>query len=189
MKLKHIMTCLFLAVLFLTGCEDAAKTGADAAIKAGQTAFDAVKDEAAKYVPTEAKGVADALASAKTAFEKQDYAGALTTAKDIAAKAGELGPAAMKAKEQLTSGWNDAAGSLPKMMTEVQTRATALSKAGKMPKEAADQLTAAKGAWEEASAAFKSGNLADAMAKANVAKNDLTEVAKALGVKVAAAAK
>ena len=92
MNLKHIAALLLGGILFLNGCEDAAKTGSDMAIKAGDEAFNAVKGDAMKYVPDQAKGVSDAIDTAKAAFAKQDYAGALSSAKDIAAKAEGPGP-------------------------------------------------------------------------------------------------
>jgi hypothetical protein len=113
----------------------------------------------------------------------------LTAAKDMASKAAELGPAAMKAKQQLTEKWTEARQTVPKMMNEVQARANALRQAGKLPKEASGHFTSAKASWMEALESFKSGHLAEAMAKANMAKNDLTEAAHALGIKVAAITK
>lgn len=189
MTVKQITIGVFASFALLTGCEDAAKMGADAAIKTGEAAIGAVKADAEKYIPGDAKSLTDALAKAKDAFAKQDYAGALAGAKELAEKAKDLGPAAMKAKEQLIAGWSGIASSVPKMMEQVEARAGALSKAGKLPPGAGDKLAAAKKSWDDASAAFKSGNFAEAMSKANSAKNDLTEVAGAVGVKMAAATK
>ena len=101
MTVKQITIGVFASFALLTGCEDAAKMGADAAIKTGEAAIGAVKADAEKYIPGDAKSLTDALAKAKDAFAKQDYAGALAGAKELAEKAKDLGPAAMKAKEQL----------------------------------------------------------------------------------------
>lgn len=188
MKLNHIAIFLLGGVLFLAGCEDAAKTGSDAAIKAGEEAFNAVKGDAMKYVPEQAKGLSDSIDAAKAAFAKQDYAGALSAAKDIAGKAKDLGPAAMKAKDEMTAGWGNLSGGMPKMVAGAEARVKTLTAQHKLPEGAGDKLEAVKKGWSDASDAFKSGNLADAMNKANAAKNQLTDLAGSLGMKPAAAA-
>ncbi len=183
MYLKHIAVLLLGGILFLNGCEDAAKTGSDVAIKAGEEAFNAVKGDAMKYVPDQAKAVSDSIDTAKAAFAKQDYAGALSSAKDIAAKAKDLGPAAMKAKDELTAGWGGMSAAMPKMVSGIEVKEKALAAAHKLPEGAADKLTAIKTGWGEATEAFKAGNLADAMSKANALKGQATELAASLGMK------
>ena len=189
MNLKHIAVFLLASVFFLAGCEDAAKTASDAAIKAGDEAFNAIKGDAMKYVPEQAKSMSDSLEAAKAAFAKQDYAGALSSAKDIAAKAKDLGPAAMKAKDDLTKGWGELSGGMPKLVQSAEARAKALTAAHKLPEGAADKLEAVKKGWAEASDSFKAGNLADAMTKANAVKGQLTELASSLGLKSTEATK
>jgi len=56
-----------------------------------------------------------------------------------------------------------------------------------LPEGAADKLEAVKKGWADASDAFKTGNMADAMTKANAVKGQLTELASSLGMKTAAA--
>ena len=63
-------------MMFFTACENAQKTGADAAIKSAQTAYAAVADQANQYVPDQAKDVEAAIQSAKAAFDKGDDAAA-----------------------------------------------------------------------------------------------------------------
>lgn len=189
MNLRHVAGFLLGGVLFLAGCVDAAKTSADAAIKAGDEAFNAVKGDAMKYVPDQAKPISDSLDAAKAAFAKEDYAGALAAAKDVAANAKDLGPAAMKAKDELTAGWGNLSAGMPKMVADTEARAKALTKAHKLPEGAAEKLDAVQKGWAEASDAFKAGNLADAMSKGNAVKGQLMELASSLGVKTAAVAK
>ena len=176
-------------VLFLAGCENAAKISADAAIKAGDEAFNAVKGDAMKYVPDQAKSVSDSLDAAKAAFAKQDYAGSLAAAKDVASKAKDLGPAAMKAKDELTAGWGNLSAGMPKMVAAAAARVKALTAAHKLPDGAAEKLEVVRTGWAQAGDAFKAGNLADAMSKGNAVKAQLTELASSLGMKTAVTAK
>src|SRR5262249_42120519 len=82
----------------LVSCESADKAPATAAITAAQGAIDAVKGEAAKYVPDQLRTLESTLASAKASFEKQDYKAALASAQDVASKAKDLGAAAAAKK-------------------------------------------------------------------------------------------
>ena len=77
MKTKFGFAAILAGMMFFTACENAQKTGADAAIKSAQTAYAAVADQANQYVPDQAKDVQTAIQSAKDAFDKGDYAGAL----------------------------------------------------------------------------------------------------------------
>jgi len=189
MKIKHFSTLLLGGVLFLAGCEDAAKTASDAAIKAADEGFTAIKGDAMKYVPDQAKSLSDSIDAAKAAFAKQDYAGALSAAKDLPGKIKDLGPAAMKAKDELTAGWGGLSGGMPKMVADTEARVKTLTAQHKLPEGAAAKLDDVKKGWSDASEAFKSGNLADAMSKANAVKGQLTDLESSLGMKAAAATK
>ena len=66
------------AAVFLVSCESADKAPAAAAITAAQSALDAVKGEAEKWVPDQVKSVESAIADARASFEKKDYKAALS---------------------------------------------------------------------------------------------------------------
>jgi hypothetical protein len=68
-------------------------------------------------------------------------------------------------------------------LKEVQKKADALTKSHKLPKGADGSLAAAKQAWTDASAAFTSGQLPDAVAKASAAKATLIDLQPTLGIK------
>ena len=76
--------------------------------------------------------------------------------------------------------------SLPGMVSATQAKVNELTKKHKLPAGAADNFAAMKQAWTDASAAFSSGKLQDAMAKASEAKDKLTQLQSALGMKPAA---
>src|SRR5262249_53353107 len=87
-----------------------ANAPATAAVTAAQGAIDAVKGEAAKYVPDQLSALESTLASAKASFEKQDYKAALASAQDVAAKAKDLGAAAAAKKAELAKSWEALSG-------------------------------------------------------------------------------
>ena len=188
-----------IAGLVLVACESADKAPAAAAITTAQTAIDAVKGEAAKYVPDQVKSVEDALAAAKANFEKKDFKAALTGAQDAAAKAKDLGAAATAKKAELTKAWEEVSSGVPQMAAAIKSRVDILSQSKKLPAGldkakldgAKADLAALNQSWTEASEAFKSGNVTDAVAKARAAKDKAVEAMTALNMTVpqAAAAK
>jgi hypothetical protein len=185
------------ASLFLISCESADKAPAAAAISAAQSALDAVKTEAAKYVPSQVGSVESAIASAKAAFEKNDYKAALAGAQDAAAKAKDLAAAAAAKKAELAKAWENVSDGLPKMTEAIQSRVDILSQSKKLPagldKEkfegAKAGLASLNQSWTEASDAAKAGNMSDAIAKGQAAKAKAVEVMTALNMTVPEAAK
>src|SRR5262245_51621274 len=167
-------TVAMATAVLLVSCESADKAPAAAAITAAQSAVDAVKGEASKYVPDQVKAVESTLATAKASFEKSDYKAALTSAQDVAAKAKDLGAAVTAKKAELTKAWEDMSGGLPKMAEAIKSRVDILSESKKLPagmdKEKLDSAKAGLASlnqnWTEASDAFKAGNMTDAIAKA-----------------------
>ena len=93
----------------------------------------------------------------------------------------------MKAKkDELTAQWPGLSGSLPKSMEEITTKVAALTKTHKLLAGAGEQLDPAKQLWTAASSALSSGNLSDAMAKANKVKDKLAALRTTLEMKPAA---
>jgi len=188
---------LVAAAVTLVSCESADKAPATAAITAAQGAIDAVKGEAAKYVPDQLSALEGTLASAKASFEKQDYKAALASAQDVAAKAKDLGSAAAAKKAELAKSWEGLSGGLPQMAEAIKSRVDILSQSKKLPAGLdKDKLESAKAglaslnqSWTEASAAFQSGNMTDAIAKAQAAKAKAVECMTALNMPVPEAAK
>lgn len=186
MKNKLGITAVLAALMFFTACDNAKKVGADAAIKGAQTAYAAVGDQANQYVPDQAKDVQTSIQSAKDAFDKGDYEAAFEASKALPEKVKALATAAAAKKDELTAKWNEMSASMPGLVSAVQTKVDALTKSHKLPGGAADSLASVKQSWTDASAAFSSGQLSDAMAKASAAKAKLTELQTTLGMKPAA---
>lgn len=187
---------LAIAVLALAACESAEKAPASAALSAAQTAIDAVKTEAMKYVPDQVKSVEDALATAKANFEKKDYKAALAGAQDVAAKAKELGAVAATKKEELTKSWEEVSNGVPKMAEAIKSRVDILSQSKKLPAgldkakvdDAKAGLASMNQSWTQASDAYKSGDVSGAVVKAKAAKDKAVEIMTALNMTVPQAA-
>ncbi|MGA2965042.1 MAG: hypothetical protein ABSD64_02450 [Terriglobales bacterium] len=186
MKTKLVLAVILAGMMSFAACDNAKKTAADAAIKGAQTAYAAVADQANQYVPDQAKDTQTAIQSAKDAFDKGDYAGAFEASKALPEKVKALAAAAAAKKDELTAKWTEMSGSMPGLVTAVETKVNALTKSHKLPAGAADSLASIKQSWSDASAAFSSGQLSDAMAKASAAKAKLTELQTTLGMKPAA---
>ena len=183
MKSKLVVSAILTGLLFLSACDSAKKATADEAIKAAQSAYGAIADQANQYVPDQAKDVQASIQAAKDAFDKGDYGASLDAAKTLPEKIKALGAAAAAKKDELTAKWNDMSSSMPGLVSAVQTKVDALTKSHKLPAGAADNMAAAKQVWGDASSAFQSGKLQDAMAKASEAKDKLTQLQTMLGMK------
>jgi hypothetical protein len=186
MKTKLAVFTILAGILFFTACDAAKKAAADEAIKGAQSSYAAVADQATQYVPDQAKDVQASIQSAKDAFDKGDYSAALEAAKSLPEKIKALGAAAMAKKDELTAKWNEMSSSMPGLVSAVQTKVDALTKTHKLPAGAADNFAAVKQAWGDASSAFQSGKIQDAMTKAGEAKEKLTQLQSMLGMKPAA---
>ncbi|HEY7541520.1 MAG TPA: hypothetical protein VIF11_15340 [Methylomirabilota bacterium] len=195
-KRTAIGIALAIAVLALAACESADKAPAAAALTAAQTAIDAVKTEAMKYVPDQVKSVDDALATARANFEKKDYKAALAGAQDVAARAKELGAAAATKKAELTKSWEEISNGVPKMAEAIKSRVDILSQSKKLPAgldkakvdDAKAGLESMNQSWTQASDAYKSGDVSSAVAKAKAAKDKAVEIMTALNMTVPQAA-
>jgi hypothetical protein len=171
------------------------KTAATAALTTAQTAFDAVKDQAAKVLPAETQKLADALAAVKADIDQGKVQDALTAAKALPDQVKELADAAAKKKDELTASWNSVSADLPKAVADVQAKVDQLAKTKHLPAglDAAkfaslkESFAGAKQSWTDAQAAFAAGNLADAMAKVGTIKQALAGAMTSLGMQVPAA--
>lgn len=171
------------------------KAPAEAAIASAETAFAAVQAEAVKYLPDQAKGVADAIAGAKAALGKGDYQAALTAAQALPGKISELSTAMAAKKTELTATWTSLSESMPKVVEVIQSRIGILSKSKALPAgldaakfdQAKSGLASLTSAWTEATTAFGAGNLTEAVAKAGSAKSLAVTVMNLLNMQVPAA--
>lgn len=182
-----------LAALVAVAC---GKGPAQAALTAADTAVSGARAEGEKYVPEQFKALADAAAGAKTKFDAGDYKGALEAAQGIPAQASAVVAAAGAKKTELMASWKAMEGTLPTMVADITKKVMELSTARKLPAgldkagvEAAKiSLEGAIAAWTEAAAAFGSGDVINAVAKATQVKTAAEELMTKLGMAPAAAA-
>jgi len=168
------------------------KGPAEAALKAADEAISAVKAEAARYMPEQARALEASLASAKDKFGKGDYTAALTEAQALPAKAKDLAAAVAAKKAELTRAWQCMSTRKPQVVDAIKSRVDILSQAKKLPANmTADKLATAKAglaeltqSWTAATEAFKAGNVSDAVAKATAMKPKAAEVLGILGMPV-----
>jgi len=187
-RILSVVAVLLFAV-GLAACSNQ-KAPAEQALKAAEEALNAGKAEAMKYVPDMVKSVEDALTAAKDTFAKGDYAGATTAATAVAAKAKDLVSASAAKKAELTKDWEELNAGMPETIAAIQSRVDALSKNKKLPKNldkakmesAKSDLAEVGKSWDEASQAYKEGNLADALAKGKGAKEKAAQIMSSLGM-------
>jgi hypothetical protein len=188
---KYLVPILFVIIsLFLVACVPANKEPATEAIKAAESAFNAVKGEAVKYIPDQAMGVEDAIMVAKANFDKGNFDEALNIAKGIPEKVKVLTTAVEAKKVELTKNWEEISGETSGMLSAIKEKLETLSASKRLPKtmskaklEAAQaDNEAATKMLEEAKSTFSGGNMADAIAQAKTVKEKAMEVMNNLGI-------
>jgi hypothetical protein len=181
--------------LILVACSSN-KEPAAAAIKAGEDAFNAAKTEAMKFVPDQVKSVEDVIKAAKASFDKGNFDEALNTAKAITDKVKEMNAAVAARKENLARNWAEISLGVPEMLEAIKSRLDTLKASKRLPKtldkaklEGAEKhYEIAATIWDVAKSFFSEGNIADATAMAESAKEDAVEAMKFLDMQAPEAA-
>jgi hypothetical protein len=194
--LKTTLWTVMVSLALAAACASE-KAPAEQAMKTAEAAIGEIRGEAAKWVPDQARALEASLASVKDKFAKGDYKAVLAEAPALAGRAKEVAAAAAAKKGELTKTWEELSVGLPKMVDAVKSRVDILSKSKQLPANVSkDKFEAAKAGlaeatkgWEDATAAFKGGNVADAVARADAVKRKTVEALEALGMPVPAAAK
>jgi hypothetical protein len=178
--------------LALAACSQ--KDPAADAIAAAENALNAVYEDAQKYVPERYAEVKSELETARTAFNEERYADAITAVKDLPAHAEALAKEAAVAKEkrvaEMNSDWARLSGSLPGLLGGIGARLDELGKMRKLPAGMDKQLleetraafASAQSAWDEAGAAFTNGNLEAAVGKARDVEGMAQDLVTRLGM-------
>jgi hypothetical protein len=188
-----LVPILFVIIsLLLVACVPANKEPATEAIKAAEGAFNAVKGEAVKYVPDQAKGVEDTIISAKARFEQGNFDEALTIAKAIPEKVKVLTTAIEAKKVELNKSWEEISGETSGMLSAIKEKLETLSASKRLPKTMSKaKLEAAQADYEavtkmleEVKSTFSGGDMADAIAKAKTVKEKAMEVMNILGMQI-----
>lgn len=184
--MKNLVVVLCCVGLALAVVSCSMKVPAQAAIKAGEEALNAVKAEAMKYIPEQYQAVEKVLGDAKAAMEKGDYKGAIQIAKEVPQKANDLLAAIEARKAELPSIWTEMAKKVPKLIADTKAQ---LAKAKGLDKAAKDQAGAGvkemEENWKTAEDAFKKGSLLDAVNMAEQVTKKGTEIQGMLAEKLA----
>jgi hypothetical protein len=187
---------LVVGVLLLLSACSPNKGPAEQAIKTAQSAYDAIKGDALRYVPDKSHAVEETLAAARTSFDKGDYDMALSAANSVIPAVNDLTAVTAVKKVELTRTWGDLSNGVPKLVGAIQSRVNYLSKSKALP--AGLDPTALEGArsgladltkmWTDATAAYQSGNITSAVATATMAKNQAVQIMSTLGMPIPSAA-
>ncbi|HEX7614433.1 MAG TPA: hypothetical protein VF554_04045 [Thermoanaerobaculia bacterium] len=194
MKNALKITAAALCCLALVACSQ--KGPAEAALKAAETSMNEVKADGAKYAPEQTKAIMVSYTAAQDSFNKGDYKAAMEVAQGIPAKAKDVAAAVASKKDELTKTWTTLATTLAPQIEQIRTKVGELSAMKKLPKDMdATKLEGAKAALADitkisgdAAAAFKSGNLTDAVSKGNAVKAKVADAMASLGLTPAAPA-
>ncbi len=190
MKTTWRALALVVPVALVAACTDAAKAPAEAAMAAAGSAVDSLKGEAVKYAPDAVKGVEAAYASARDAIAKQDYKGALAAAQGIPEKAREALAKAAKNKQRLADAWNEAGGSVSRMLEAAKSRLDILAQSKKLPagldkavlEKAQASYADIQAGLAAAAEQVKAGDYTAAMTKAAALKAQGLELLKSIGL-------
>jgi hypothetical protein len=144
---------------------------------------------ASKYIPEQFGAVQSKISELKAAFDKKDYAAVLKGAPALLTEAQSLVGAAAAKKDEVvkaaTGEWTALSASLPQLVGAVKSRVDVLGKSKHLPagvdlEAAKTGLADATSLWDKAQAAFKDGNVEDAVAAAKDTKAKAEAAAAAL---------
>lgn len=183
MKRKLIFVSLIVLCFSFTGCQDAKKVAAKTAMGLAQKAVESFNNsDAAKLLPDQAQEIQNTLQAATDAFNKGDYTGAVESAKKLPGMVKDAMDAYTTKKQEWTAKLEDLNKKMPELTAAVQSKIDALQKSHKLPAGVANSFAQYKTTWSEASAAFKSGDISVAVAKASAAKDQLASLQAALHI-------
>jgi hypothetical protein len=193
---KTMLWTVMVSLTLVAACASE-KAPAEQALKTAEAAIGEIRGEAAKWVPDQARALEASLASLKDKFSKGEYKTVLAETPALTSRVKEVAAGAAAKKAQLTKTWEELSVGLPKMVDAVKSRVDILSKSKKLPANVSKEkfeaakagLAEATKGWEDATAAYKGGNVADAVARADAVKRKTVEALEALGMPVPAAAR
>lgn len=191
-KKMFLASLAAVTLLFAAGCRSDARDATEAAINAAQSAVDAVRADAEKYVPEELQAARNALQSARDELAKSDYDKALAAARDAADKAKDMVTAAAGKKAEWDRTWKELNESIPRTLEQIRYRAALYSSKGvRLPEgvnqdiveQVKEEYEKLKAEWAQATAEATSGNFRDAIEKATHVKEGLDKLKEMLKIK------
>ncbi|MDR2214416.1 MAG: hypothetical protein LBE59_01070 [Nevskiaceae bacterium] len=180
------------AALILAACAAQEEQPAVEAVDLAQTALGIVRDEAAKYLPSDLQGVETSVAALSQQLENGNFEDVLANAPALMTSINSLRDAVTARKAVVDAAlaeWGTLNAEVPKMVNLIQTQLDDLSKLTKLPKEmpratynsARTGFRDLQAAWKAASTAAEAGDPLGAVAKAKEAQAKANEVLMLLG--------
>jgi hypothetical protein len=180
------------ALLALAACSSQ-KGPATQAVDAATAALSSVRDEAARYLPSDLQGVEASVNALKDQLAKKDYKSVLANAPALMTSINSLSDAVSARKSAVdaaTAEWGTLSADLPKMVSAIQSRLDILAKSKRLPKNltqasydaAKAGFDSMKTTWDAATAAATAGDSLDAVAKAREVQSKGNEVLALLGM-------
>lgn len=188
-----------LLVALAAGCSQ--RDPAMQAVDAAEQALSEIHETALKYAPDEYGELKTTLDAARKALQEEKFADAIAAARDLPAKAREVGATAEAAREALLAElqvtWESMAEALPVRLAQLDSRVVELEQAKRLPKDverdAVDQarsgLQFARQAWEEAQSVYGQADLEGAVARARASDLLITRMLQTLGIEQEAEAR
>jgi len=189
---RMLSSILVLGLIGVLASCSSEKGAATAAIQSAESSWASARDNVMKVMPSDARMLDEAIASAKASLEQGDAKAALAATKDLPVRIQEL-TASLQAKEtELRTQWTALSAGLPGVIASVQERVDKLSKSRALPAgidqpvfdEVKASMTSATQLWAEAQADEHSGNIGDAVTKAVGVKDMLVKALNALKLPV-----
>jgi len=186
------LAAVLLAVALATGCSQ--QKPAEQAVDAAEQALAEVHELALKYAPKEYGAVKAELDAARKSLTEGKYAEALAAARELPAKAKQVGEAAAAARDALAKKlggeWDRLSGTMAARLQGLEARIAELDQAKRLPEgverkavdDAKPALEIAKKAWTDAEAAHGAGDIEGAVGRARGCELLVTRVMESLGV-------
>lgn len=180
---------LSLVLLVAAACAGA-KGRAESDLAAAERAVAALPPEGMKVVPDQVTALTDAVNQAKDHISKHEYEAASTSVRDVPAKA-QLVADSLPARRAALSAALDTLGvAMPRNLNAIQAKLDTIARSRRLPRgldeqelqAAKDTHAAVSAEWVEVTNAYKAGDLAAAMARAQRLKARVSRSLMALGL-------
>jgi len=177
-------------VILLTAACAGAKGRAETDLAAAERAVTALPPEAMKVVPDQVTALTDAINQGKDHVSKREYEAASAAVHDVPAKAQLVTDSLPARKAALSSALDTLAVAMPRNLNAIQAKLDSIAKAKRLPRgldeqelqAAKDTRAAASAEWVEVMNAYKAGDLAGAMSRAQSLKTRVSRSLMALGL-------
>lgn len=190
MKRRLALVVALAGLAFAGACTDRDRAPAEAAVKEAESAVAQLGGDVARFAPEQAKAAEDELAAARRLLAAKDYQRALAGASAVPPKVREAVAAATARKDELARAWAEASHDVQNLVYAVEDRLEILSEAKKLPRGldaaaivwARETLAAIESSWSKAQEQFRSGDTAGAIAGAQAAKAQASEILRRIGM-------